>query len=308
MKIMVCLKQVPHQDARLDVRSDGTWFQEDNIKFEINSYDTYALEEALRVKDAGGAEVVVVSIGPERVSQALRTALGMGADRAVHVKDPATDGSDALGIARVLAAVAKQEGPDLIFTGLMSDDANFAAVPPMLAELAGVPHTTAAVKVERSNGTLKVDREIEGGAHEVVELDAPCLVAVQTGINQVRYASLKGIMAAKKKPLDVKTAADLGLAGKVGAGAAKVKVTKVAPPPKGDRAEILKGSTDEIVKGLVGKIKELGLLVAEIQGGKIREASFELASFAQKVASASGRSVASLVMGQSVGAQADELA
>ena len=260
MKIMVCLKQVPHQDARLDVRPDGTWIQEDNIKFEINSYDTYALEEALRVKDAGGAEVVVVSIGPERVSQALRTALGMGADRAVHVKDPATDGSDALGIARVLAAVAKAEGPDLIFTGLMSDDANFAAVPPMLAELAGMPHTTAAVKVERKNGTLRVDREIEGGAHEVVELDAPCLVAVQTGINQVRYASLKGIMAAKKKPLDVKTAADLGLAGKVGAAAAKLKVTKVAPPPKGDRAEILQGSTDQVVSSLVNKIKELGLL------------------------------------------------
>jgi electron transfer flavoprotein beta subunit len=260
MKIMVCLKQVPHQDARLDVRSDGSWIQEDNIKFEINSYDTYALEEALRVKDAGGAEVLVVSIGPDRVSQALRTALGMGADRAIHVKDPATDGSDALGIAKILAAVAKQESPDLIFTGFMSDDANFAAVPPMLAELAGVPHTTAAVKVERSNGTLRVDREIEGGAHEVVELDAPCLVAVQTGINQVRYASLKGIMAAKKKPLDVKTAADLGLAGKVGAAAAKVKVTRVAPPPKGDRAEILQGSTDQVVSSLVNKIKELGLL------------------------------------------------
>jgi electron transfer flavoprotein beta subunit len=260
MKIMVCLKQVPHRDARLDVRADGTWIQEDNIKFEINSYDTYALEEALRVKDAGGAEVVVVSIGPDRVSQALRTALGMGADRAIHVKDPATDGSDALGTAKILAAVAKQESPDLILTGFMSEDANFAAVPPMLAELAGVPHTTAAVKVERSNGTLRVDREIEGGAYEVVELDAPCLVSVQTGINQVRYASLKGIMAAKKKPLDVKTAADLGLAGKVGAAAAKVKVTKVAPPAKGDRAEILQGSTDQVVSSLVHKIKELGLL------------------------------------------------
>jgi electron transfer flavoprotein beta subunit len=260
MKIMVCLKQVPHQDARLDIRPDGTWIQEDNIKFEINSYDTYALEEALRVKDAGGAEVVVVAIGPERVSQALRTALGMGADRAIHVKDPATEGSDALGIAKILAAVAKQENPDLIFAGLMSDDANFAAVPPMLAELAGMPHTTAAVKVERSNGRLRVDREIEGGAHEVVELQAPCLVAVQTGINQVRYASLKGIMAAKKKPLDVKTAADLGLAGKVGAAAAKVKVTKVAPPPKGDRAEILSGTTDQVVAALLNKIKELGLL------------------------------------------------
>jgi electron transfer flavoprotein beta subunit len=260
MKIMVCLKQVPHQDARLDVRPDGTWIQEDNIKFEINSYDTYALEEALRAKDSGGAEVLVVSIGPDRVSQALRTALGMGADRAIHVKDAAADGSDALGIAKILAAVAKQENPDLIFMGLMSDDGNFAAVPPMLAELVGIPHTTAAVKVERKNGKLEVDREVEGGAHEVVELTAPCLIAVQTGINQVRYASLKGIMAAKKKPLDVKTAADLGVAGQVGAAAAKIKVAKVAPPPKGDRAEILQGTTDQVVSSLVNKIKELGLL------------------------------------------------
>ncbi len=196
MKIMVCLKQVPHQDARLDVNADGTWIKEDNIKFEINSYDTYALEEALRVKDAGEAEVLAVSIGPDRVTQALRTALGMGADRAVHVKDPEAEGSDALGTAKILASIAKQESPDLILMGMMSDDGNFAAVGPMLAELTGVPHTTAAVKVERSNGTLTVDREIEGGAHEVVELQSPCLVAVQSGLNQVRYASLKGIMAA----------------------------------------------------------------------------------------------------------------
>jgi len=260
MKIMVCLKQVPHQDARLDINADGTWIQEDGIKFEINSYDTYALEEALRLKDAGEAEVLVVSIGPDRVTQALRTALGMGADRAIHIKDAEMEGSDVLGIAKALAAVAKAESPDLIFMGLMSDDGNFAAVAPMLAELVQIPHTTAAVKVEKSNGALTVDREIEGGAHEVVELQAPCVVAVQTGINQVRYASLKGIMAAKKKPLEVKTASDLGLSGQVGAAAAKVKVEKLAPPPKGDRAEILEGSTDEIVGGLVSKIKELGLL------------------------------------------------
>ena len=260
MKIMVCLKQVPHQDARLDVDGAGTWIKEDGIKFEINSYDTYALEEALRIKDDTEAEVVAVSIGPDRVTQALRTALGMGADRAIHVKDPEVEGSDALGIAKVLAAVAKEESPDLIFTGLMADDGNFAAVPPMLAELVGIPHSTAAVAVERSNGTVKVDREIEGGAAEVQELQTPCLVAVQTGLNQVRYASLKGIMAAKKKPLDVKTAADLGLAGQVGESAAKIKIERVAPPPKGDRAEILEGSTDDVVKGLVSKIKELGLL------------------------------------------------
>jgi electron transfer flavoprotein beta subunit len=260
MKIMVCLKQVPHQDARLDVNASGTWIQEDNIKFEINSYDTYALEEALRIKDAGEADVFVVSIGPDRVTQTLRTALGMGADRAIHVKDPEADGSDALGVAKILAAIAKEESPDYIVMGMMSDDGNSSAVPPMLAELVGVPHTTAAVKVETKNGSVTVDREIEGGAREVVELQAPCLVAVQTGMNQVRYASLKGIMAAKKKPLDVKGVGDLGLSGQVGADAAKVRIEKIAPPPKGDRADMVEGSPDEVATRLVTKIKELGLL------------------------------------------------
>jgi electron transfer flavoprotein beta subunit len=260
MKIMVCLKQVPHQDARLDIDANGTWIKEDNIKFEINSYDTYALEEALQAKDAAEAEVVVVSIGPDRVTQALRTALGMGADRAVHVKDPEANGSDALGVAKILGAVAKQENPDLIYMGMMSEDGNLAAVAPMLAEIVGVPHTTAAAKIDGSDGRLTVEREIEGGAREVVEIQTPCLVAVQSGLNQVRYASLKGIMAAKKKPLDVKTVADLGLSGQVGAGAAKVKIEKIAPPPKGDRAEILEGSPGEIAASLVNKIKELGLL------------------------------------------------
>jgi electron transfer flavoprotein beta subunit len=260
MKIMVCLKQVPHQDARLDIDADGTWIKEDNIKFEINSYDTYALEEALRAKDASEAEVVVVSIGPDRVTQTLRTALGMGADRAVHVKDAEANGSDALGVAKILGAVAKAENPDLIYMGMMSEDGNFAAVAPMLAEVVGIPHTTAASKIERSDGKLTVEREIEGGAREVVEIQTPCLVAVQSGLNQVRYASLKGIMAAKKKPFDVKTVADLGLGGQVGAGAAKIKIENIALPPKGDRAEILEGSPGEIASSLVNKIKELGLL------------------------------------------------
>ena len=260
MKVMVCLKQVPHQDARLDVKADGSWIQEDNIKFEINSYDTYALEEALRLKDSSGAEVVVVSIGPDRVTQALRTALGMGADRAVHVKDDAINGSDALGLAKVLAAVAKQENPDVVFCGLMADDDNFSAVPPMLAELLGVPSATGVVSTNNTDAGMTVERELEGGAYEVVEMTKPCLAAIQTGANQVRYASLKGIMQAKKKPVDVKTAADLGVADAVGAGAAKAKINKIYVPAKGDSAEILTGSTDEIVSKLVGKIKELGLL------------------------------------------------
>jgi electron transfer flavoprotein beta subunit len=203
---------------------------------------------------------VVVSVGPERVTQALRTALGMGADRAVHVKDPAADGSDSLGTAKILAAVAKAESPDLVFAGFMSDDGNLAATGPMLAALLGIPHTTTAVSLAKENGSVRVERELEGGALEIVELRPPCLVTTQTGMNQVRYASLKGIMAAKKKPIDVKTVADLGLAGQVGAGAAKVKIEKLYVPPKGQGAEILQGSVDEVVGKLVGKIKELGLL------------------------------------------------
>jgi electron transfer flavoprotein beta subunit len=257
---MVCLKQVPHQDARLDVAADGNWIQEDNIKFEINSYDTYALEEALRIKDAGEAEVVVVSIGPDRITQALRTALGMGADRAIHVKDPEADASDSLGKAKILAAIAKEENPDMILCGLMAEDDNFSSLPPMLAELIDIPSATSVLAIDAANGSLKIERELEGGSREVVELPKPCLLAMQTGANQVRYASLKGIMQAKKKPVDVKTAADLGVADQVGAGAAKVKINKIYVPPKSDTAEILEGSADEVVSQLVGKIKELGLL------------------------------------------------
>ncbi len=260
MKVMVCLKQVPHQDARLDIRSDGTWIQEDNIKFEINTYDTYALEEALRIKDAGDAEVLVVSIGPDRVTQALRTALGMGADRAIHINDADVIASDSLGIAKALAAVAKEESPDLIFAGFMADDGNFAAVPLMLSELIDVPSATAVTKTELSDSGIRVERELEGGSIEVVDLPKPCLVTIQTGANQVRYASLKGIMQAKKKPLDVKTAADLGVGDQVGEAAAKIKIDKIYHPPKSDRADILEGSTGEVVGQLVGKIKELGLL------------------------------------------------
>jgi electron transfer flavoprotein beta subunit len=260
MKVMVCLKQVPHQDARLDVKADGSWIQEDNIKFEINSYDTYAVEEALRLKDKAGAEVVVVSIGPDRVTQALRTALGMGADRAIHVNDPAAIGADSLGTAKILAAIAKAENADVIFAGLMSDDGNAAAIPPMVAELLDIPSATGVLAMTADGNTIKAERELEGGALEVVEMPKPCLIAIQSGANQVRYASLKGIMQAKKKPVDVKSLADLGLAGTVGGANNKTAVKKIYMPKKGDSAEILKGSTAEIVAQLVTKIKELGLL------------------------------------------------
>jgi electron transfer flavoprotein beta subunit len=258
MKILVCLKQVPHKDARLELRSDGSWIQDENIKFEINDYDTYALEEALRFKDAGEAEVVVATIGPDRTNQALRTALGMGADRAIQVWDDALAAADSLAIAKTLAAVAKDESFDLVLMGLMSDDSNYALTGPMLAELLGMPSATGVMSVEQKDGGVQVERELEGGALEVVGLPLPCLLTVQTGMNEVRYASLKGIMQAKKKPLDQKALSDIGL--DAAAVAPRVTIDKIYAPAKGEGAELLEGSADEIAKKFVGKVKELGLL------------------------------------------------
>ena len=258
MKILVCLKQVPHKDARLELRSDGTWIQDENIKFEINDYDTYALEEALRIKDAGEAEVVVATIGPDRTNQALRTALGMGADGAIQIWDDGLANADSLSIAKALAAAARGGGFDLILTGLMSDDANYALTGPMLAELLGIPSATGVMNVEQKDGRVEVERELEGGALEVVSLPLPCLLTVQTGMNEVRYASLKGIMQAKKKPLEKKTLSDLGL--DAAAVAPRVTIEKIYAPPRGDTAELLEGSNDEIAQKFVGKVRELGLL------------------------------------------------
>jgi len=142
----------------------------------------------------------------------------------------------------------------------MSDDDNYSAVPPMLSELMGIPSATGVLKAEGQGSTMRVERELEGGALEVVDLPQPCLIAVQSGSSSVRYASLKGIMQAKKKPIDVKTPADLGLDGQVGAEARKVKIEKIYVPAKGDTAEMVEGSAEEIAQKLVGKIKELGLL------------------------------------------------
>jgi electron transfer flavoprotein beta subunit len=182
----------------------------------------------------------------------------MGADRAIHIWDDALASTDSLGIAKALAAVAKSESFDLIFTGLMSDDANYGLTGPMLAELLGIPHITSVVKTDFKNGEIEVERELEGGALEVASIPQPCLLAVQTGINEVRYASLKGIMQAKKKPFDKKTLGDLGL--DAGSVAPKAQIEKVYSPPKGEGAELVQGTPEETASQIVTKIKELGLL------------------------------------------------
>ncbi|HEV8201751.1 MAG TPA: electron transfer flavoprotein subunit beta/FixA family protein [Candidatus Polarisedimenticolia bacterium] len=258
MKTLVLVKQVPNTDSPFRVNAAGTWVDEGNLTYGLNDYDRYALEEALRLKDQGKAtEVVALSVGPERAATALRTCLATGADRAIHVKDDRLAGADPLSIARVIAAAVKDEGFSLIFGGLQADDDNYTQTPALVARLLGRPCATAVLKAELGEGTIRVERELENQKVQVVEMTLPAVVAVQTGINEPRYASLKGIMAAKKKEIKTVGLAEIGLdPAQVTASAARFKTVRLAIPPKGKGAEILKGSADEVAKELVKRIRE----------------------------------------------------
>jgi electron transfer flavoprotein beta subunit len=258
VKSLVLIKQVPNTDSPFRLNGAGTWVDESNLTYGLNDYDRYALEEALRLKDAGKAtEVVVLTVGPERAATALRTCLAMGADRAIHVKDAALDGAEPLAIAKVIAAAIKDEAFQVVFAGLQADDDNYTQTPGLLARLLGRPCATAVLKVEVGAGAVKAERELENQRVQVVELTLPAVLAVQTGMNEPRYASLKGIMAAKKKEVRTVGLADLGLDPKtVGGGAARMKTIRLAPPPKGKGAEMLTGSADDIAKELVRRIRE----------------------------------------------------
>jgi electron transfer flavoprotein beta subunit len=259
MKSLVLVKQVPNSDSPFRLDAAGTWVDESNLTFTINDYDRYALEEALRLKDAGRVgEVVALSVGPERAATALRTCLATGADRAIHVKDAALQGADPLAVARVIAAAIRDDGFDLILAGLQADDDNHTQTPGLVARLLGRPCATAVMKLEmRDGGCLRVERELESNRVQVVDLSLPAVVAVQTGINEPRYASLKGIMAAKKKEIRTIGLGDLGLdPAAFGGQASLLRTVRLAPPPKGKGAEILKGSAAEIAVELVRRIRE----------------------------------------------------
>lgn len=259
MKSVVLVKQVPNSDSPFRLNGAGTWVDESNLTFGLNDYDRYALEAALRFKDTGAVtEVVVLTVGPERAATALRTCLATGADRAIHVKDDALSGADPLSIARVIVAAIKNEGFSLVFAGLQADDDNYTQIPGLVARLMGRPCATAVMKMElRDGATLRVERELENNRVQVVDLTLPSVVAVQTGINEPRYASLKGIMAAKKKEIRVCGLADLGLdAAQAGAAAARFRTVKLSPPPKGKGAEILAGPADQVARDLVQRIRE----------------------------------------------------
>ena len=259
MKSLVLIKQVPNADSPFRINAAGTWIDEGNLTFGLNDYDRYALEAVLRLKDAGKVtEVVALTVGPERSATALRTCLATGADRAIHVKDDALAGSDPLSLARVIHAAIKDEGFSLILAGLQADDDNYGQIGGLVARLLDLPCATAAMSLELlDGGAVRVERELENNRLQVVELRLPAVITVQTGINEPRYASLKGIMAAKKKEVRTLTLADLKQdAAAIAPSAARFRTVRLTPPPKGKVAEILSGPADRIAQELVKRIRE----------------------------------------------------
>ena len=259
MNILVCLKQVPDTESQIKIAPDGMSIATENIKWIINPYDEYAVEEALRLREKFGGEVTIIGVGPKRVTESIRTALAMGADKGILVDDPAITGSDSLGIAKILAAVIKDLDYDIILCGKQGVDDDYGIVGSILAELLGIPQISVVLKVELSEdaSTIKAHREVEGGTL-VIETPLPALITAQKGLNEPRYASLPGIMKAKKKPLDVKTIADLGLdASQVGEAGTKIKIMQITPPEEREAGKIVEGETpQELAINLVRLLHE----------------------------------------------------
>ena len=201
MKIIVLMKQVPNKDAILRVNKEGTWIEEGDLSFEVNESDGYALEESLRLKEKHGGEVIVCSMGPQRVKTVIKDALARGADRAIHIVGDQLGHLSPFQSASLLADALRAEDPDLIMTGLQSDDYGYAQTGVIIAEILGIPHATIVIEIDASGDQLRVKRELESGWYQWYSMPKKALLTIQSGISQIRYATLKGIMAAKKKEI-----------------------------------------------------------------------------------------------------------
>lgn len=257
MKVVVCMKQTPDTEATIKITGDGKGIEEQNIKWIMSPYDEFAVEEAIRIKEKLGGETVVVTVGPDRVVESMRTALAMGMDRGVHCSDPAFNGSDALGTAKILASVIKAENPDLVLCGRQAIDFDQAQVPAYLAELLGWPQVYAVAKLEIQGNKAICNRRIEGG-EEIVETSLPAVLTCDKGLNEPRYASLPGIMKAKKKEIKKWALAQTGLTAQdVGASGAKVKIISFLPLPERPPGKVFKEQdTAEMVKQVVKLLRE----------------------------------------------------
>jgi electron transfer flavoprotein beta subunit len=254
VKIIVCLKQVPVQDSLLRIKEDGSWIHDVDLNYEINESDHYALEEALRLREKNGGEVIVVSMGTDRIKETIKQALAKGADRALHINNAGFAVVDPLVNARLLAAAIKPEAPDLVLTGLQSDDYGFGQTGVILAELLDVPHATIVVEVEVQDSKIKVKRELESGWFQWVELSLPALLTIQSGINQIRYATIKGIMMAKKKEIKELRLTDLGLSD-ADVASSGVQLERIYVPEKTKQAQMLEGDPKDVARQLADKLK-----------------------------------------------------
>ena len=248
MNIIVCIKQVPAKDAPLSIA--GNWIRESDIGFEMNEPDSYALEEALRLKEKHGGEVVALSMGPERVKQTIKEALAKGADRGIHITDDNFAQLDPLGSAKSLAAAIKQQKHDLVLTGLQSDDHGFGQTGVLLASVLDVPHATLIMAIEVDGQNMKLKRELEAGWFQHIECPLPAVLTIQSGINKVRYATLKGIMAAKKKEITTIARESLGVSVEP-----TQRLEKIYVPTKTKKTEFLTGTPKEVASKLVEKLK-----------------------------------------------------
>jgi len=251
MKIVVAIKQVPARDSQLSIASSGKWIEEADLSYEINEPDAYALEAGLRLREAHGGEVVALCAGPPRVAQTIREALAKGADRAIHIEVEDPTALDPLATARLLAAALRGEAPDLVLTGLESDDLGHGQTGAILAELLDLPHATTVMKMEIQDGGIRVKRELEDGWFQLVEMPLPALLAIQSGIDRLRYATLMGIKKAKTKEVRRITAADLGVVPL----AASATVDRLYLPQRVKRAQLFEGNPQEAAAQLVEKLR-----------------------------------------------------
>ena len=252
MKIIVAIKQVPERDAQVRIDSAGKWIDEADLQFALNESDAYALEEALQLKEKHGGEVIVLSAGPERIGQTIREALAKGADRAINIASEDLATRDALSVARLLAAAVKEESPDLVLTGLQSEDLGLGQTGVILAELLNLPHATLIlhVEVEGAGGQIKVKRELEEGWFQEIEMPTPAVLTIQSGGNKLRYATLMGIKKAKTKEV-----CQLDATALAAASAPVVVLDRVTLPHKQKSTQILPGSPKEAAAALVEKLK-----------------------------------------------------
>jgi electron transfer flavoprotein beta subunit len=247
MKIAVCIKAVASRESRLRVNDQKTWIRPD-ASVGLNEPDAYALEEALRLKEKQGGEVIACCAGPASATQVIRDALARGADRAIHVESDALAAADAATTAEALAAAIKDEQFDLVLSGLQSDDQGFGQVGVVLAEKLGMPHATIIMEVQVHDGALRVKRELEGGWFQWIALPLPALLTIQSGINQLRYNTIKGIMAAKKK--------EIRNAGAPAAADPLVQILSVYVPEKAKRTQLLSGSAADASRELVARLRD----------------------------------------------------